>query len=70
MGKYLILVMFAVLAKLSCGEDDNFVQSDLEKSAEYEDEPLTLPHPTMQPGCVILDKPVSLTVLVNYLWNN
>lgn len=63
MGKLLILVVFAVLSKLSCGEDNTLDHVDLAEGVEYieEDEPLTLPPPTMQPGCVLLDKPVSLT---------
>lgn len=74
MGKYLILVMFAALSRLSYGEEDiTLDQTDLADRAEYmdenedEDESLTLPPPTLQPGCVMLNKPVRLIVFVNQL---
>lgn len=62
MRKYLILVIFAVLSKLSSGEDYTLDQDDLADRAEYmyEEEPLTLPPPTPQTGCVMLNRPVSL----------
>lgn len=72
MGKYLILVMFAALSRLSYGEGDiTLDQTDLADRAEYmdvdedEDESLTLAPPTLQPGCVMLNKPVRLIVFVN-----
>lgn len=63
MRKYLVLVMFAFLSKLSSGEDYTLDQNDLADRAEYmdEEEPLTLPPPTPQNGCVMLNRPVSLT---------
>lgn len=63
MRKYLILVMFAVLSKLSSGEDYTLDPIDLAEHADYMDEgePLTLPPPTPQTGCVMLNRPVSLT---------
>lgn len=63
MRKYLILVMFVVLSKLTSGEDYILDQNDLADRAEYmdEEEPLTLPPPTPQTGCVMLNRPVSLT---------
>lgn len=78
MGKYLILVMFAALSRLSYGEEDiTLDHTGLADRAEYmdvdedededEDESLTLAPPTLQPGCVMLNKPVRLIVFVNQL---